>query len=255
MPPTKAVAKTVKRAVTKAAAPPSKPPDEPVTANGHPDDEDDEPTQPSRPKMSTGPATRIRRGFTEGQKQMDSTSSFAQTFKPDEKSQVIKFLEKDPYASFRRHWIETRNDQNQTTNRPYTCPLSFDDPCPLCEVGDRPQATSSFNVAVIGDDGQVILRSWDVGARLFNVLKGYANDPKIGPLTKGYFIVSKTGKKSNVQYNVSPVRAASLQEDYDTPVPDQAALDALTVYTADIIEVQPTKKLRELAQELTAEED
>jgi hypothetical protein len=204
--------------------------------------------------MRGSAASRIRRGFTEGQKQMDSTSSFAQTFKPDEKSQVIKFLEKDPYASFRRHWIESRNDSGQSINRPYTCPLSFDDPCPLCEVGDRPQAVSSFNVALIGDDGQALLRSWDVGARLFNVLKSYANDPKIGPLTKNFFIVSKTGKKNSTQYNVSPVRPASLQEDYDTAVPDQALIDALIPYTADIIEVQPVKKLRELAAELTADD-
>ena len=251
--PAPSAGRVLKRVPTKtqAAAPPYEPPDEPVTTNGHPDD-DDEPTP--RPAMKGSPASRIRRGFTEGQKQMDSTSSFAQTFKPDEKSQVIKFLEKDPYASFRRHWIESRNDSGQTINRPYTCPLSFDDPCPLCEVGDRPQAVSSFNVALIGDDGQALLRSWDVGARLFNVLKSYANDPKIGPLTKNFFLVSKTGKKNSTQYNVAPVRPASLQEDYDIAVPEQALIDSLKPYTAEIIEVQPIKKLRELAAELTADD-
>jgi hypothetical protein len=135
--------------------------------------------------------------------------------------------------------------------------LTLDPPeeCPLCEVGDKAQAVSAFNVALIGDDGQVILRSWDVGARLFGVLKGYANDPKIGPLTKNFFIVSKTGTRNNVQYNVAPVRPSSLEEDYDIPVPDQSEFDALTPYDGSIIDITPTRKLKEFAQELMTEDD
>lgn len=212
-------------------------------------------TNGDTPKPRMSGAGKIRRGNTEAQKQMESTSTYAQTFRPDEKSQVIKFLEKDNYAAYRRHWIESRNDSGQTVNRPYVCPLSFDEPCPLCEVGDRPQAVSSYNVALCGDDGQVLLRSWDVGARLYNVIKAYGNDPKVGPLNKNFFLVTKTGQKQNVQYNVAPVRPSSLQEDYDTPVPSEEALAALKLYDADVIELTPIKKLRELAAELTADYD
>lgn len=255
--PSKQPAKAVKRAPLKAVPqvdPTYSAEDDTPSAdhpsNGHPSN-----GAADTPKPVLSAAGKIRRGFTEAQKVMESTSSYAQSFRPDEKSQVIKFLEKDPYASFRRHWVETRNDSGQTVNRPYVCPLTFDEPCPLCEVGDRPQAVSSFNIALCGDDGQVLLRSWDVGARLLNVIKAYGNDPKVGPLTKNFFLVTKTGSKQNTQYNVSPVRPSSLQEDYDTPVPDQAALDALVLYTSEIIELTPVKKLRELAAELTADYD
>ena len=164
------------------------------------DDEDERPT----PTMKSAEAheAKIRGGWTESQKQHESTASYAKSFRPEEKTQVIKFLEDSPYASYRRHWIDGVNDSGQKTTRPFVCPMSFDDPCPLCEVGDKPQAVTSFNIALCGDDGQVLLRSWDMGVRLFNVIKGYSNDPKIGPLTRNFYLVIKTGQGTSTQYNV-----------------------------------------------------
>jgi hypothetical protein len=208
-----------------------------------------------KPTMAAGNGGKIKRGLMEAQKQQESTSSYAQTFRPTEVSQIIKFLEKDNYAAYRQHWIESRNDSGQTVNRPYVCPLTFDEPCPLCEVGDRPSAVTCFNVALVGADGDVLLRSWNVGSRVLNVIKAYASDPKVGPLTKNFYMVNKTGSKQSVQYNISPVRPASLEEDYDTAVPTEAALAALKLYDADIVELTPSKKLRELAAELTADYD
>lgn len=218
--------------------------------------EEDEDEAPARPKMRTpsnGEAA-IRGGWTDAQKQMDSTSTFAQTLKLEEKSTFIKFLDDLPYANFRRHWIE-RSTKEGKSLRAYTCLATIDKECPLCEVGDRPSAVAAFNVALIGDDGQILLKSWDCGPRLFNVLKGYANDPKISPLTKGFFMVSKTGKRGTVQHNVSPLRATSLAEDYDIQPPTDEELDALrkVKYTPEIIEIPSMKTLREVAAELDDE--
>ena len=218
-------------------------PKAPARAQPVEDDDDDEPVSPG---------TQIRGGWTEGQKQMDSTSSFAQTLKLEEKTQVVKFLDDTPYANFRRHWIE-RSAKEGKTLRAYTCLQTFNRDCPLCEVGDRPQAVAAFNIAVVGDDGQVMLKSWDCGPRLFNVLKGYANDPKIAPLTKGFFIASKTGKRGTVQHNVSPVSRSALEEDFDVEPPAQADLDGLTRYTPDVVEVPKLSTLKELAEELADE--
>lgn len=218
------------------------------------DDEEDERAEAeerSAPTMST--ASKLRGGWTEGQRQNESTSSFAKSFRPEEKMTAIKFLQDAPYVSYRRHWIDTVNDQGQKTTRAYTCPQSFEDVCPLCEVGDKAQAVNSFNIAIIGDDGQVLLRSWDVGVRVFNVLKGYSGDPKVAPLSKLYYLVSKTGQKTSTQYNVVPVRAASLEEDYDVPVPSDDEFARLEPYKPDIIQVEPIRKLRELAAELTSD--
>lgn len=262
MPPTKRIAKRVaspatptKRVARPLAAVPEPDPDDEAPAPDIEDD-DDEPTPPKALKSANGAAKRrLPKGWSGGQKTMESTSDYAQAFRPDETSQIIKFLEDSPYVAFRRHWIEGTNESGQRNVRAYTCPLSFDDPCPLCEAGDKPQAVSAFNVVLCGDDGQLTLKSWEVGSRLFGVLKGYANDPKIAPLTKGFFLVNKTGKKQNVQYNVSPVRATSLREDYDIEPPSDDDIARITPYTDEIVRVETPKKLRELAQELTADYD
>ena len=217
-----------------------------------PQEEDDDGEDEAPRSKRRGPKNEVeelRGGWTAAQDTMDSTSSFAQTLKPEEKSQVIKFLDDDPYVNYRRHWIERSTPQGKTT-RSYTCLKSFGKDCPLCEIGDRPQAVAAFNVALIGDDGVVSLKSWDVGPKIFNILKGYANDPKIAPLTRGYFLVSRTGKKGTVNHQVIPVKASALEEDYDIPVPDKAAFERLEKYTKDIVEVPTRKSLDEVAAEI-----
>ena len=215
-------------------------------------DEEDPKPKARRADPDDNGETALRGGWTEGQKQMDSTSSFAQTLKLEEKSVIMAFLDDVPYVNFRRHWIERSTKEGKTT-RAYTCPESVGKQCPLCEIGDRPQAVAAFNVAVIGDDGQLLVRSWDCGPRLFNVLKAYANDPKISPLTKGFFVASKTGKKGTVQHNVSPVSRTALREDYDMEPPTKDELAALKKYTPDIVEMPKASTLRELAEELADE--
>ena len=67
------------------------------------------------------------------------------------------------------------------------------------------QAVSAFNIASSERTGRCLHKTWDVTPRLFGVIKGYGNDPKVGPLTKGFFIASKTGKRGTVQHNIAPV--------------------------------------------------
>jgi hypothetical protein len=213
------------------------------------DDDDGESEAPRQVKRPKNESEELRGGWSAAQETMDSTSSFANALKPEEKSQVIKFLQDDPYVNYRRHWIDRTGPTGKTT-RSYTCLKSFGKDCPLCDVGDKPQAVSAFNVALIGDDGVVSLKSWDVGPKIFNILKGYANDPKIAPLTRGYFLVSRTGKQGSVNHQVNPVKASALEEDYDIPVPDQADFDRLELYNKDIVEVPTRKTLDELATEI-----
>jgi hypothetical protein len=213
------------------------------------DGEDEAPARSKRTRQPVNESEELRGGWTAAQDTMDSTSSFAQTLKPEEKSQVIRFLDDDPYVNYRRHWIERSTPTGKVT-RSYTCLKSFGKDCPLCEIGDRAQAVAAFNVALIGDDGVVSLKSWDVGPKIFNILKGYANDPKIAPLSRSYFLVSRTGKKGTVNHQIIPVKASALEEDYDIPVPDQAAFNRLEKYTKDIVEVPTRKTLDEVATEI-----
>jgi hypothetical protein len=205
--------------------------------------------RPARGRKPKNETEELREGWSAAQDVMDSTSSFANALKPEEKSKVVKFLDAEPYVNYRRHWIERATPQGKST-RSYTCLKSFGKDCPLCDAGDRAQAVSAFNVAEVGDDGVVSLKSWDVGPKIFNILKGYANDPKIAPLTRGFFLVSRTGKKGSVNHQVIPVKATALEEDYDIPVPTQADFDRLEKYTKDIVEVPTRKSLDEIALEI-----
>ena len=222
------------------------------------DDEGDEEEVQPRKRGATKPSAIkpsefLRSGFTGAQDTMDSTSSFAQAFKPEEKAVFIKFLDDEPYVSYRRHWVDRVGADRQKITRSYTCLRSFKRECPLCEAGDRAQAVAAFNIAIVGDDGVVSLKSWDVGPKIFNILKGYANDPKIAPLTQGFFLVSRTGKKGSVNHNVTPVKASALEEDYDIPVPSKEDLAALEKYDADIVDVPQAKTLQEIAEEMADE--
>lgn len=224
------------------------------------DDEDESATTPADDDGDTEASSgggnglsALPSGWTEGQKVMDSTAPYAQPFQPEQAITIIKFLEDKPYANYRRHWIDRMTPQGPK-KRPYTCLESVGKECPLCGIGDRPQAVSAFNVAVVGDDGATLLKSWDVGARIFNVLKAYNNDAKVGPLTKRFYAVNKTGggkgQGGNVQTNISPVSATALREDYDIDPPSQEALDKLKLYDSSIVEIPKRSDLDQIAEEI-----
>jgi hypothetical protein len=233
----------------------------PRTMKRRPEVEDDDDTEEVSPRVSSAPKEEeedssdssglaIRGGWTEGQKTMDSSSDYAQVLKLENDIQIIKFLDDQPYANYRRHWVD-RMTAKGPQKRAYTCLETVGKTCPLCSIADRPQAVSAFNVALVGDDGQVMLKTWDVGARIFNVLKTYANNPKIGPLSKGYFAVSKSGVKQNTQVNVIPVRENALLEDYEITPPTAAEIKSAGKYDSSIIQIPKKSDLEEIAQEIS----
>jgi hypothetical protein len=193
----------------------------------------------------------LRGGWTAAQETIDSTSTWAVTFKPATQTQVIKFLQQMPFASFRRHWI-----QRLAGRRAYTCLQSFNRDCPLCDVGDRASAVSAFNIAVCGDDGEATLRAWDCGVRITQTLKTFANDQKVGPLDKRtlYFAVSKTESTNRQQANtlVTPARERDLQEDYGIPPLTDDDIERLLekAYTNEVIQMNTVKELQAVADEL-----
>lgn len=227
-----------------------------------PVDDDDDGDLDERPTMGKGvdrapeyEEAEIRGGWGAAQETIDSTSNYAQNFKTTTDTQIIKFLEAKPYASFRRHWI----DRIGIGKRAYVCYNSIGKDCPLCDVGDKPGAVTAFNIALLNDDGTALVKSWDCGVKLSQQLKTYNADPKIGPLDKRsiYFTVSKTeaSQRQQVTTMVNPVRARDLQEDWNTPPLDDNQLARLMekCYTADIITLPSRRELEEVAAEMTGE--
>jgi hypothetical protein len=197
----------------------------------------------------------LRSGWTAAQETIDSTSTWAVTFKPATQTQIVKFLQQMPFASFRRHWIQRVNGR-----RAYTCLQSFNRDCPLCDVGDRASAVSAFNIAVCGDDGEATLRAWDCGVRITQTLKTFANDQKVGPLDKRtlYFAVSKTESTNRQQANtlVTPARERDLLEDYGIPPLTDEDIERLLekAYTNEVIQMNTVQELQQVADEIMNED-
>jgi hypothetical protein len=244
MPPTKRAARQIPRQLDEdedEATPPSPPPT--AAANGD-DDDDDENIKPS---------DFIRRGHSAARQVADSTSSFAQAFRLTENIQIIKFLEDDPYANFTRHWID-RKSPTGTVRRSFTCMKNFRKECPLCEGGDKPTSVSAYNIALIGDDGVPILKTLDAGPKILNIIENYARDPKVAPISRGYFLASKSGKMGTVNYQFVPIKPHSLEEDYDITPPSAEELQALGLYDADnAVPVPKMKDLEAIALEIADE--
>ena len=193
-----------------------------------------------------------RRGWSAGQQTQESTSSFAQAFRVTEQQQVVKFLEDEPYVNYTRHWIERQTPTGRSP-RSYTCLKTFGKNCPLCEAGDKAQAVSAFNIALIGDDGVPILKSWDCGPKLFGILKGYAADPKVAPLTKGYYLVSRSGKQGTYNHNVRPVTARGLEEDLEITPPSAEEVIKIGLWDENIVPMPKTSDLEAIAAEIADE--
>lgn len=191
-------------------------------------------------------AATIKRGWGAAEETKAADSPFANRLKVTNEAQVIKFIEDDPYTSFRQHWIERQGQKS------FTCTANIHlKGCPLCDAGDRPSARFCFNVALLIPGEEPVLRSYEVGPRVVDSLKNFHTDPKMGPLTKNYWAVSKTGKGSTSQTNHQMVKAADLDEDWEMDEVTSAQLDALRkkAYDSSIVSIPSYKSLQQLASE------
>jgi hypothetical protein len=189
----------------------------------------------------------IKRGWGAAQKVQESTSAFAQRFKVTEEPQIIKFLEDEPYASFRTHWIDGRAGQKS-----FVCLADHQDGCPLCDSGNRPSTKFAFNIAVLGDEGDTSVKSFEVGVRLIDQLKNFHTHPVQGPLSKSYWAVSKTGKGAQTQTIIQKVHDRDLT-DWSMVGYTEEEMVVLhrNCYTPEIISIPNRSDLLEIAAEIT----
>lgn len=188
----------------------------------------------------------IKRGWGAAEETKTADSPFAQRLKVTTDKVVIKFLEDDPYTSFRQHWIERQGQKS------FTCTSNIHAKgCPLCDAGDRPSARFCFNVALLMQGEEPVIRSYEVGPRVVDSLKNFHQDPKMGPLPKNYWAVSKTGKGATSQTNHQMVKAGDLEEDWSLDPITEAQLAALKkkAYDSSIVSIPSFKTLQQIAAE------
>lgn len=203
--------------------------------------ETDDDTNDRHPKSRV-----IRGGWGAVEQAKNADSPFAQRLKVTEEPVIIKFLENEPYASYRQHWLERQGQ------KAFTC-ISDIDPsgdCPLCKSGNRPTTRFAFNVILLSSDMEPMVKSYEVGIRVIDQLKNFHTDPRQGPLSKHYWAVSRSGKGATSSTNHQLVKERDLDEWNIDPIDDQDINVFLKqAYTSDIIPVPTRKDLMKIVME------
>ena len=187
----------------------------------------------------------IRRGWGAAESVKNADSPYAQRLRVLEDPIVIKFLEDEPYASYRQHWVERSGQKS------FTCIADIDPKgCPLCDAGSRPSTRFSFNVVLLSSDSEPAIKSYEVGPRVIDQLKNFHNDPRQGPLSKHYWAVSRSGKGATSATNHQLVKERDLEE-WELPSlsADDIARLKKSAYGPDIIQIPSRKDLQQIALE------
>jgi hypothetical protein len=187
----------------------------------------------------------IRRGWGAAEAVKHSDSPYAQRLRVMEDPIVIKFLEDEPYASYRQHWVERSGQKS------FTCIADIDPKgCPLCDAGSRPSTRFAFNVVLLSSDSDPSIKSYEVGPRVIDQLKNFHNDPRQGPLSKHYWAVSRSGKGATSATNHQLVKDRDLEEwDLTELTADDIKSFRSKAYTPEIISIPTRKDLQQIALE------
>jgi hypothetical protein len=208
------------------------------------DDDETEMLEEEAPSR-TSSSNAIKRGWGAVEQAKSADSPYAQRLRVTEDPIIIKFIEDEPYATYRQHWVERQGQKS------FTCIADLDPKgCPLCDAGSRPSTRFAFNVLLLSHDSDPVLKSYEVGPRVIDQLKNFHVDPRQGPLSKHFWAVSRSGKGATSATNHQLVKERDLEE-WDIATIDDETLKFLkkSAYTSDIIQIPVRKDLTQIALE------
>lgn len=205
------------------------------------DDDDDEVDDTVKQNASRV----IKRGWSAAEKLQNANSPYAQRLRVTEEATIVKFLEDDPYATYRQHWVERSGQKS------FTCIADIDDRgCPLCKAGNRPSMRFAFNVVLLATDGDHSVKSYEVGARVIDQLKNFHQDPRQGPLSKHYWAISRSGKGATSATSHQMIRDRDLEDWSMEPLSDdELKAFAKEAYGPEIIQIPSRKTLMDIVVE------
>jgi hypothetical protein len=217
--------------------------DDDLETTGNTSEASEDPTE----KVDRDTATRvIKRGWGNAEKTKQAGSPFAQRLQVGGDPLLVKFLEDEPYTNFRMHWIERAGQKS------FTCIDGINPKgCPLCDAGSRPSTRHCFNVALLSEDGEVVIKSYEVGPRVIDSLKNFHNDPRQGPLSKHYWAISRSGKGPTSQTNHQMVRDRDMEEEWNMQPLTEEQIEKVKkdMYDESIVPIPARKTLLSLATE------
>lgn len=188
--------------------------------------------------------TTVQAGWDAAEKLLKPKASgdYPNDFKYSENVQLVRFLDNEPFSSYRSHWIEREGKKS------FVC---LEDDCPLCHIlGDTPRGKFAFNVLLLSEEKPVV-QILTAPPTLARQLKAIAVDPRRGPLSKHYWAISRQGTGPQTTYTLDRVRADDLAEEWDLdPETVATQVTAATKYDPEVIYVTPRSELIQVARSL-----
>lgn len=173
------------------------------------------------------------------------SGDYPTNFKTKEQPQLVRFLDDSPFMIYEQHWINRTEGK-----RSFVC---LGDECPLCTIaGDQPRARFVFNVLVLTDE-EPNVQLLDATPTLARILRSKNDDPRLGPLSKYFWAISRQGTATTTQYIVERVKAMDLATEWELDVEEvEAAIASATLYDDSAIYVSPREELLKVARQLVS---
>ena len=180
--------------------------------------------------------------ISEVSKPKRESGSYPVDFKFPEEAQIIRFLEDEPFAVYKQHWIDREGKKSFVA-------LGEDDPL-ITIAGLQPRPKAAFNILSMAS-GQPEVQILTASVTLARQLQAANDDPRRGPLTKYYWAISRQGTGRETQYSLDRVRADELEQEWGL---DPATIDAFAAtaprYDASAIYVASYEEHLKIAREL-----
>lgn len=172
-----------------------------------------------------------------------ASGDYPTDFKFTESARLIRFLEDEPFAVYKQHWVDRSEGR-----RSFVCTGAE---CPLCSIaGDTPRPKVAFNILVVSDE-EANVQILTASTSLARQLQAAHEDPRRGPLGKYYWAVSRIGKGLETSYTIDRVRATELAEEWELDAEELNTVAAnADRYDASSIFVAPHEEMVKVARQL-----
>jgi hypothetical protein len=171
------------------------------------------------------------------------SGSYPTDFKYTEKAQLVRFLDNEPFAVYKQHWVDRSEGKRSFVA------LGEDDPLTVI-AGMVPRPKAAFNILNLSlEEPEVQILTASV--TLAKQLQAANEDPRRGPLSKYYWAISRQGTGRETQFTVDRVRASELAEEWDLDPEDIDAIAATAPrYDATAIYVSTYEEHLKVARQL-----
>lgn len=191
---------------------------------------------------TTAPST-VETGWGAADKQLaPSGEGFPVDLRLSEDFQIIKFIDTNgPFAVYSQHFLQQKTEGK----RSFVC---LGDNCPLCvKLRHRPEKKTAFSVVNL-TSGEPMRQVLTATPRLYKTLHAAEFSPQ-GPLTKNYWAINRTGKLQQTVYNLMPVKARDLAEDWGVdPEQIEPKIASFAPFDRSIIKNSTFAELLDLAE-------